>query len=367
MVLILLVGMMVPAHAAGTPTLSISSGSVKAGESVTLTVSIKDNPGISGTLVYLYFDDQFFSVDPDKDISLASGFNKGYLVANTIDGMRGGPSYDGLPGKDGVAVMWFDISGKDVTANGTFFQVTFHVDKDAANGDHTIGVGISADNTITFEQDLVKFSASNGKINVSGGDDEKEPTTSTVQKVEFTDISGHWAESYINQSSEAGLVQGFEGKYRPDDTMTRAEFVTILWRAMGEPKPSGKASFTDLSQDWYKDPVAWAEQNQVVNGMGDGLFDPNGKVTREQLVTILHRMSGIPSGMEMMFTSVYDGQYGDSGQIGSWAKNAMYWAIYNKIYCGTNSVEIGSKLYPKAPANRAQIAVMMTSYLNLQN
>ena len=133
---------------------------------------------------------------------------------------------------------------------------------------------------------------------------------------------------------------------------------------MGEPKPVGKASFTDLTQDWYKDAVAWAEQNKVVNGMGEGKFEPNGQVTREQLVTILHRMAGTPSGMELMFTSVYDEQYQDSSQIGSWAKSAMYWSIYNKILCGTNAVELGSRLYPKQPANRAQIAVMMTRYLN---
>jgi hypothetical protein len=50
------------------------------------------------------------------------------------------------------------------------------------------------------------------------------------------------------------------GLYRPNDSMTRAEFVTILWRAMGEPKPAKKASFTDLTQDWYKDAVAWASK-----------------------------------------------------------------------------------------------------------
>ena len=211
---------------------------------------------------------------------------------------------------------------------------------------------------------LVSFTTTNGTLTVTGGDETKKPESSTVEKVDFTDISGHWAEDYINQAAEAGLVEGYLGLYRPNDTMTRAEFVTILWRAMGEPKPVGKASFTDLTQDWYKDAVAWAEQNKVVNGMGEGKFEPNGQVTREQLVTILHRMAGTPSGMELMFTSVYDEQYQDSSQIGSWAKSAMYWSIYNKILCGTNAVELGSRLYPKQPANRAQIAVMMTRYLN---
>ena len=100
--------------------------------------------------------------------------------------------------------------------------------------------------------------------------------------------------------------------------------------------------------------------------MGDGLFDPTGSVTREQLVTILHRMAGTPTGMELMFGSIYDGKFSDTGLIGDWAKQAVYWSIYEGIYCGENSEEIGTALAPKGPANRAQIAVMMIRYLNEQ-
>jgi hypothetical protein len=182
--------------------------------------------------------------------------------------------------------------------------------------------------------------------------------------VTFTDVSGHWAERYITQAADRGLIQGYDGKYSPDDPMTRSQLVTILWRACGSPEPKGAATFTDLTQDWYKKAVAWAEENQVVNGMGEGKFAPNGQVTREQLVTILHRLAGNPMGMELMFTGIYDQQYPDSARIGAWAKQALCWSIYNGIYCGENTVEIGGTLAPKANATRAQIAVMMVNYLN---
>ena len=127
----------------------------------------------------------------------------------------------------------------------------------------------------------------------------------------FKDVSGHWAEEYILQAGERSLVQGYNGLYRPDDTMTRAELVTVLWRASGEPEPKGTASFTDLTQDWYKKAVAWAEENAVVNGVAPGKFNPDGNVTREQVAAILFRLSGSTSGMELMFTSIYDDYYAD--------------------------------------------------------
>lgn len=178
----------------------------------------------------------------------------------------------------------------------------------------------------------------------------------------FTDISGHWAESFISDAYQRQLVKGYNGLYRPDDSMSRAEMVTILWRAMGGPAPAGPSTFTDLTQDWYKDAVAWAEENKVVNGVAPGKFGPDGNVTREQLAAILFRLSGGVSGMEQLFN--YDAFFDDSGEIAEYAKRAIYWCYFNYVYCGTESVEVGSKLSPKADATRGQIAVMMISYLD---
>lgn len=183
------------------------------------------------------------------------------------------------------------------------------------------------------------------------------------ETVVFTDVSGHWAESYIEEAAQRQLAKGYNGLYRPDDSMTRAEMVTMLWRAMGEPKPTKAASFTDLTQDWYKDAVAWAEEQKVVNGIGNGKFGPDGNVTREQLAAILHRLAGGASGMEILFTASYDAFFKDSGKISDYAKSAVYWCYFNSVYCGEASVEVGTNLAPKADATRGQIAVMLCCYL----
>ena len=261
-------------------------------------------------------------------------------------------------------LLWLNSGGSNVTSSGKMFTVTLRANKEIANGEYSIKLDYSS--ALNEAEASLNLQTEDATLVVSGGSGQKEPEKEEADVVEFSDISGHWAADYIKQSAEIGLVEGYEGKYRPNDTMTRAEFVTILWRSVGEPKPSGKAGFTDLTQDWYKDAVAWAEENNVVNGMGDGKFEPNGQVTREQLVTILHRLAGSPVGTEVMFTGIYDQQYSDSAQIGDWAKSALYWSVYKGIYCGENAEEIGSTLAPKKPANRAQIAVMMIRYLDKQ-
>lgn len=189
-------------------------------------------------------------------------------------------------------------------------------------------------------------------------------TAFAAETVTFTDVSGHWAESYIEEAAQRQLAKGYNGMYRPDDSMTRAEMVTMLWRAMGEPKPTKAASFTDLTQDWYKDAVAWAEEQKVVNGVGDGKFGPDGNVTREQLAAILHRLAGGASGMEVLFTSIYDESFVDEDKVSAYAKSAVYWCVFNEIYCGETSVKLGDTIAPKADATRGQIAVMLCCYLD---
>lgn len=367
------------AQAAGTPEISISSGTVNAGESVVLEVSIKNNPGIAATTVYLYYDTDTFTVNPSKDILAAGEFAaSGSVIGNTIKLAKENGRYNGQSGKDGVLALWFNGSGINTEGDGELLTVQLHVKENAVNGNYTVQVDVAGNETFTETSDTLTPKTKNGTVTVTGGttEDKPEKEDEKIDKnekeplkevpPEFIDISGNWAEEYIQQAAELGLIEGYLGKYRPNDTMTRAEFVTILWRAMGEPQPLQAAGFTDLTQDWYLDAVAWAEENAVVNGVGEEKFAPNGTVTREQMATIFHRMAGTPVGAESMFMKIYDSQYPDSSSIGSWARGALYWSVYNGIYCGTASEEIGGHLYPKLPANRAQIAVMIVRFLDMK-
>ncbi len=183
----------------------------------------------------------------------------------------------------------------------------------------------------------------------------------------FTDIDGHWANSYIVKANKLGLMSGYgDGVFGPDNKLTRAQMATVLWNSKGNPKPEKPSGFTDLEKDWYKDAIAWVEQEGIFHGIGNNLFDPEGMLTREQLSQVLFNQSGKGSGLEAMLTGIYDSQYSDSGSISQWAKPALYWALYNEILCGDNSESISGSLAPKAQASRAQIAVMMVRFNDFQ-
>lgn len=369
LLVVLTVGSLIlPVSAAGTPTVSISSGSVKAGETVELTVSIENNPGIAAVKLFVYYDTEMFTLNTTTGVKAVGTFGEeGATVGNSIETAVQNGRYDGVAGKTGAVLLWYNIMGTNTTDNGEMIKIRLHANENAVNGDHTVAIGYSYQDTSDENGEKVTFRTGSATVSVTGGTEGQLPDVEESAPVTFSDVSGNWAEAYIYQAADLGLVEGYLGKYRPNDTMTRAEFVTILWRAQGSPAPTGKATFTDLTQDWYKEAVAWAEENKVVDGVGNGKFAPTAPVTREQLVTILHRMAGKPMGMELMLYPVYDQQYPDSGQIGAWAKPSLYWSIINGIYCGENAVEIGSQLAPRANATRAQIAVMIVRYLSKVN
>lgn len=369
---LLLGALAVGSFAANTPEVTVSSGSVKAGETVDLTVTMSGNPGMAAYMLYIYYDTDTFAVDPSRDISAGSDFAGGILLGNDLEtARRNSDEPVGDSSKDGVLALWCNSTGTNTTKNGSMLKIRLQAKDTAANGSYTISLGYDADNTINEDGGKVALQVSGGTVTVTGGAaDKPEDTAGSVDStgggvVDFSDIAGSWAEDYIVEANARGLVYGYNSVYRPNDTMTRAEFVTILYRACGSPKPAKAASFTDLTQTWYRDPIAWAEENQVVNGVGNGKFDPSGPVTREQLVTILFRLSGGQSGMESMFTSAYDDAYTDAGQISAYAKPAVYWSIYHEILCGQQSLTVPATLAPRAAATRAQIAVMIVRYLDM--
>ena len=171
----------------------------------------------------------------------------------------------------------------------------------------------------------------------------------------FTDVEeNEWFAEYVAYVYEYGLMNGTsKTTFSPNDTCTRAMAATVLYRIEGEPAVAEPATFTDLKADWYLDPVAWAEDEGVVNGVGNGKFDPDGLVTREQLLTMIWRYAGSPE-------PTVDGgidEYPDAASVSDYAVKAFNWAIAKGIINGKDG-----KLVPAGKATRAEFAKIISVY-----
>ena len=199
--------------------------------------------------------------------------------------------------------------------------------------------------------------------NPSKEEADEVPVEPTVTEHLYTDATGHWAEWYINSATEEGLFKGDEdGLFNPEDNVTRAQFVTVLWRMAGSPAVDAEVPFVDIDGqiDEFRAAIAWGYKNGFINGVSEMTFEPDGFLTREAAMKILHGYSGGQSGMEMMLASVYNGYFEDSEAISSWAKSSMWWGVYYKLIAGTTKTTIS----PQDTATRAQIAKILVNYIN---
>ena len=174
----------------------------------------------------------------------------------------------------------------------------------------------------------------------------------------YTDVSEkEWYFDAVQYASQNGLMNGVgNGKFDPEGSMTRAMLVTVLWRYEGEPA-EGENTFTDVPDGtWYTDAVAWAAEKGIVGGVGNGNFDPNGSITREQMATILFRYAQ-KKGIDTSKRGELSG-FADSGNVSSWAKDAVQWTVAEKIINGSDG-----KLLPQGNATRAQVSASLMRFL----
>ena len=182
-------------------------------------------------------------------------------------------------------------------------------------------------------------------------DDGETPLSPTT----FTDEpAGHWASEAIAYVTGEGYFNGTsETTFGPSVPMSRAMLATVLWRMEGQPAPTGANAFTDVAAgQWYTDAVTWAAEQGIVTGIGNGLFDPNGNITREQLAVMLYRYAGgAAAGADLS-------AYPDASSVSSWAVEAMGWAVSNGILSGNEA----GQLSPGGAATRAEVAQMLLNY-----
>ena len=181
-----------------------------------------------------------------------------------------------------------------------------------------------------------------------------KPTDKPIQNNSFSDIDGHWAESYIAELQKQGIIDGYEDNtYKPDKPLTRAEFVKLLVSAFDEAKEYS-GGFSDVtSDDWFAKYVSAGLKNGYVSGYEDNTFRPNAKITREEAAKIL----------TLVYESMYNtsevrgnlSEYTDTAQISDWAYEYMEKAVEYGLIQGTDS----GKTEPKGDFTRAMAAAVI--------
>ena len=272
-----------------------------------------------------------------KAIAVKTDMNSSAIATATFTKYSGGGG-----GGGGSYTPSYTVS-VDKTENGTITVSP----KSASKGD-TVTITVKPDNGYELDTlkvldkngDKVKLTEKNGKytftmptgkVTVKGSFVEEAP----VQIFKDVPVDAYYYEA-VKWAAEKGITGGVgNGLFAPNQPCTRAQIVTFLWRAAGSPAPKNMSSFADVPADaFYAKAVAWAVENGITGGTGDGKFSPDATCTRAQSVTFLYRAAGSP-------------KVSSNAEFGDVATNAYYadavaWAAKNGITGGIGGGLFGS-------------------------
>ena len=153
------------------------------------------------------------------------------------------------------------------------------------------------------------------------------------------------------------MVGTSDANFSPYTNTTRGMIVTMLHRLEGTPKVTAANEFTDVGSDkYYTDAVAWASDNTIVSGYGNGMFGPEDSITREQMAVILMNYAKY-KGYDISMKADLS-KFADEESISPWAKDAMSWANAEGLIQGS-----GSQLMPADNALRCQVAAILQRFI----
>ena len=251
--------------------------------------------------------------------------------------------------------------GKAITSfGGKALTVTIPVSDKFSEGKSYKVIEISADGkTETLTGKCVKI---DGKLYVQVA--VTHLSTFVVQQgsettLPFTDVSGHWALDAIQYAFDHDLMGGVgNNKFDPNGTLDRAMLVTMLYRMDGEPAVTAENPFKDVADGkWYSKAVIWAEENDIVDGYGNGKFGPQDKISREQMATMLLNYSKYKKYDTSKTNDLK--AYSDAADISVWALAAMQWANAEGLITGRTATTI----VPGGSASRAEAATILMRYM----
>lgn len=262
----------------------------------------------------------------------------------------------------GYTFMWDGSKGYDALVNGIMIPAK-GVSVYEWNGEEPLATADENGNvSITFDQA--------GTYTLYGYSENTyifEPylTVNVYESADYADFSDltadAWYKDDVSKVLELGYMNGMGGDiFAPDSSLTREQFVTMLYRINGSPLPAWDYPILDVEDErWSADAINWALETGITNGVSaDGLeFDPEGKITREQMATMIDRYAAIfgvaipTTGAAIAFT--------DADDISVWAAASVDRLVKSGIIKGMDD----GSFAPQANSTRAQAAAVMNRLL----
>ncbi|MCM3494635.1 S-layer homology domain-containing protein [Paenibacillus lactis] len=182
--------------------------------------------------------------------------------------------------------------------------------------------------------------------------------------LEFDDVANHWAKDAVNDMGSRMVIEGIgNGLFDPGRDITRAEFAAIIVRALGLKLQSGTSFFSDVKEsDWYSSAVRTAYAYHLVGGFEDGTFRPNDMITREQAMVILSKamtITNLKARLPVQTADVTLHTFGDAAEVSAWAQSS----VADSVQAGIVSGRSGTALDPKDYMTRAEVATIIQRLL----
>lgn len=371
------------ANAAG-PKISGTSVDARCGDTVEMSFSFANNPGIAEADIMLSWDKSVLTLT--GDVEAGDIFDNGTMNVDTA-----------TAGK--LFVTWSNAS--DVATDGDLFTITFEVADNANISNYFISIGVNsltnaAGETVRTGLSLPNVSVIGNAVeeptetptptrkpqNNGGGGGPistpkptatptvvptEEPTKAPsgngndVFKPAFTDVKEtDWYYDSVRYVYVNGLMNGTsDTEFAPAASLTRAMLVTVLWRLENEPVVNYLMPFDDVSQDiWYGEAVRWAVAEGIVNGVEDTKFAPDNNITREQIATIMYRYADY-KGVAPTGAWAIKLDYADLAEISDYAIDGVMYCKLKEIMQGKEN----NNFAPKDNATRAEIATILQRYI----
>lgn len=178
--------------------------------------------------------------------------------------------------------------------------------------------------------------------------------------IHISDISNHWAKLSIESILAKGIAGGYpDGTFKPNNSITRAEFVAMMNSLLELEQVTYQGQFKDVkSSDWFANSVATAAANGLVGGYPNGTFNPNGNITRAEMMSIISKViTDVNVSADEIETIL--SSFADKNEVDAWAKEAVAKVIKADIIGGMDS-----KIQGRAQTTRAQAAAVIDRIYN---